>query len=624
MVRLTLLFKRLLLLLMIYQISRLIFLFVNYGYFESASFTGILMAFVTGLRFDLTVILMINFIFCLLHLVPTRLFFTNGMQTFLKYLFFISNIPFILLNCVDLEYFKYQGKRTTADLFDLFGMGEDMQNTIPQMAKDFWYVLLVFVLLSILLIYGYGQIRNKIKMPQTRYGIADWFVALLLGGLLILGARGGMQYKTLNIMSAARLSSPALVPLVLNTPFTVIRTYGKEPVEEKIYMSHEEALTYFNPHHHFQKQAPFKNQNVVIIILESFSSEYIGALNGGHGYTPFLDSLIGESLTFTRAFANAKKSIDGIPAIIASLPTLMPASYVSSPYNGNRLQSIAGILKSKNYSSAFFHGGNNGTMNFDNFTMITGFEKYYGRREYPGDDYDGNWGVFDEPFYYFFIDKCNGMKQPFVNVFFTLSSHHPYSIPAKQKGRFPKGSLPIHESIGYADFALQQFFGKAKQAPWFSNTLFVITADHTGPAERPEYNTSLGHYCIPILFYHPGDSLRGISARVTQQTDIIPGILDYLNYNEPFSAFGNSLFDTSNTPFAVNYNGTIFQAVDNDHLIQFDGDEPVAAFRYESDSLLINNVVSPNDPQQQHLLKTLQSVLQHYSTGMIRNELTPP
>lgn len=610
--------------LIIYQISRLIFLFVNYGYFESASFTGILMAFVTGLRFDLTVILMINFVFCILHLIPSRLFFNTGMQTFLKYLYFISNIPFILLNCVDLEYFKYQGKRTTADLFDLFGMGEDMQNTLPQMAKDFWYVLLVFVLLSFLLVYGYGKIRNKIKSPQTRYGITDWSVALLLGGLLILGARGGMQYKTLNIMSAARLSSPALVPLVLNTPFTVIRTYGKEPVEERTYMKNEEAVSYFNPHHHFQTRPAFKNHNVVIIILESFSSEYIGALNGGNGYTPFLDSLIGESLTFTRAFANAKKSIDGIPAIIASLPTLMPASYVSSPYNGNRLQSIAGILKSKKYSSAFFHGGNNGTMNFDNFTMITGFDKYYGRREYPGDDYDGNWGVFDEPFYYFFIDKCNAMKQPFVNVFFTLSSHHPYSIPKALGGRFPKGTLPIHESIGYADYALQQFFKKAKQTPWFNNTLFVVTSDHTGPADRPEYNTSIGHFSIPILFYHPGDSLKGIDNRVTQQTDIVPGILDYLNFDEPFSAFGNSMFDTSNSSFAVNYNGAIFQIIDKTHLVQYDGDEPVAAFRYASDSLLVKNVLNQKDQQQITLLKTLQAVLQQYAAGMVRNELTPP
>lgn len=610
--------------LMIYQISRLIFLIVNYSYFESASNAGILLAFVTGFRFDLTVILMINFIFSILHLIPTRWFFTNGMQLFLKYLFLISNIPFLLLNCVDLEYFKFQGKRTTADLFHLFGMGEDMQNTLPQMAKDFWYVLLVLVLLSLLLVYGYGKIRQKTKTADTRYGIADWTVALLLGGLLILGARGGMQYKTLNIMSAARLSSPALVPLVLNTPFTVIRTFGKEPVEEKIYMNHEEAVSYFNPHHHFQNRSTFKKHNVVIIILESFSTEYIGALNGGEGYTPFLDSLIGESLTFTRAFANAKKSIDGIPAIIASLPTLMPASYVSSPYNGNRLKSIAGILKSKNYTSAFFHGGNNGTMNFDNFTMMTGFDRYYGRREYPGDDYDGKWGVFDEPFYYFFIDKCNGMKQPFVNVFFSLSSHHPYSIPKALSGRFPKGNLPIHESIGYADFALQQFFEKAKLTPWFNNTLFVITADHTGPSEQPKYNTSLGHFSIPILFYHPGDSLKGIRDRVTQQTDIVPGILDYLNYDEPFNAFGNSMFDNTRLPFAINYNGTIFQAIDNDHLMQFDGDMPLATFRYNSDTLLVENVLNQKDAQQWHLLKTLQSVLQQYSAGMIHNELTPP
>jgi phosphoglycerol transferase MdoB-like AlkP superfamily enzyme len=388
-------------------------------------------------------------------------------------------------------------------------------------------------------------------------------------------------------------------------------------------MPQEEALKYFNKDHLFAGRDSFWSMNVVIIILESFSSEYIGAFNNGKGYTPFLDSLMKESLTFRHAYANAKKSIDGIPAVLAALPTLMPDSYISSPYNSNRLKSIAGILKSKGYSSAFFHGGNNGTMNFDNFTLISGFENYYGRREYPGTEYDGHWGVYDEPFYYFFLDKCSSMKQPFVNVFFTLSSHHPYSIPDHLKGRFPKGPLPIHESIGYADYALSKFFEKARTMPWFENTLFVLTSDHTGPAANPYYNTKSGIFRVPVVFYHPSGYLKGWPERITQQTDIVPGILDLLNYDEPFTAFGNSPFDTTAAPFAINFTGDAYHILDGRYMIQFDGTEVTGYYDYRKDPYLLINrqdSVMPSDPAMLH---TMKSVLQQYNRALIRNELTP-
>lgn len=413
------------------------------------------------------------------------------------------------------------------------------------------------------------------------------------------------------------------MPLVLNTPFTVIRTFGKTLIEEKKFMDQDKALTYFNKDHHFKSNEPFRPLNVVLIIMESFSAEYIGALNEGKGYTPFLDSLMNESLTFTNAYANAKKSIDGIPAVVASMPSLMPASYISTPYNSNKLNSIAGILAEKNYSSAFFHGGNNGTMNFDNFTRMTGFENYYGRREYPGQDYDGNWGIYDENFFDFFIDKCNEARQPFVNTFFSLSSHHPYSIPDHLKDRFPDGDLPIHKSIGYADYSLRHFFESARATDWYDQTLFVITADHTGPASTAKFNTKSGMFRIPIVFYKPGSNLKGWSERVTQQTDIIPGILDYLHFDRPFSAFGNSMLDTTLVPFAINYPGDLYQILGDDYLVQFDGTEITGAFAYKTDFLLMKNIYSPENQDQVYLTELLKSFIQQYNSALIRNKLTP-
>ncbi|MBK7967816.1 MAG: sulfatase-like hydrolase/transferase [Bacteroidetes bacterium] len=619
--RSTLFIKRILLLLFIYQLCRLLFFIVNYSYFTTSSVSEIVLAFFLGIRFDIVVAVVLNIPFILFHFLPFQAFSGRIWQRALKLYFFIINIPFLLLNCVDLEYFKFQGKRTTADLFQLFAMGDDMQNTIPRMALDFWYVILCFVVLSVIFVWGYNKIKVK-PAPVNDQKLIQWILILPVILITGIGFRGGIQYKPLGILAAAKHTTPPLVPLVLNTPFTVIKTFGKVLIDEKNYLPESELTTYFDKVHSYKKHEPFHPRNVIIIILESFSSEYIGYLNNGKGYTPFLDSLSTHCISFNNAYANAKKSIDGIPAVVASMPTLMPASYITSPYNGNRLHSIAALLKQKGYSSGFFHGGNNGTMGFDNFASMTGFDAYYGRKEYPGKDYDGNWGIFDENFYAFFTDKMNKMPQPFVTTFFSLSSHHPYSLPEHLKNNFPKGSLPIHESIGYADYSLQQFFKKAQATSWYKNTLFVITSDHTGPSAIPYYQTKAGMFRTPILFYLPYADLKGTNTKTTQQTDIVPGILDLLNYDNSFIAFGNSPFDSTRNGFAVNYTGDSYQIIGEKQLIQFDGQEVIGYYDYKNDSLLTQNKIGKNSPPDSILLKSLQSILQQYNHSLIKNQLT--
>lgn len=611
-----------LVLLAIYQLSRLAFLLANSGYFSAASTGDLIHAFFSGFRFDLNIILILNAPFVLFHLLPLTGFYTRTWQSCLKWYFFLTNIPVMLLNCIDLEYFKYQGKRTTADLFGLFTMGDDMQNTLPQMARDFWYVLVVFAILAVLTVFLYSRIKVPAATPQTHLTL-QWLLIVPASALVVVGARGGLQLKPLGILSAAANTPPTLVPLVLNTPFTVFKTLGKDLLEEKKYFPEKVALRYFNKDHRYTGRPPFQPKNVVIIILESFSAEFVGTLNNGKGYTPFLDSLAAEGMLFTNGYANAKKSIDGIPSVLAALPTLMPASYITSPYNGNKLHSIAAMLRPKGYTSAFFHGGNNGTMGFDNFTSMSGFSHYYGRKEYPGNDYDGHWGIFDENFYHFFISKMNEMKPPFVTSFFSLSSHHPYTIPAHLKNRFPKGPLPIHESIGYADYALASFFREASKTNWYANTLFVITSDHTGPSAIPFYQTKTGMFRVPILYFMPGSALKGRNSRTTQQTDIIPGILDLLNYDLPFTAFGNSPFDTTSQGMAFNYPGDVYQAMNQHQLLQFDGSNVIGVYHPENDSLLQNNLVQKPGSVDSVLLSTLQSVLQQFESALVKNKLIP-
>ncbi|MEP7169056.1 MAG: LTA synthase family protein, partial [Bacteroidota bacterium] len=621
--RLKILLKRLLILFFLYSLCRLIFFLFNYSYFSSGTFSEIVKSFFFGIRFDAAAIVITNCLFIFLSVLPINTWNKSGYQLVLKTIFIIVNVVCLLFQCVDFGYFRFIAKRTTAELFRILALGNDTQNTVPRIVLDFWYVLLIFIFIIFLMVRWYSKIsiRQSTVTKKLSVQLSCWLLVIFITASGILISRGGIQLKPLSIISAAKYSTAQNAQLVLNTPFTIIKTLGKIELDDVKYMDDDSCKKYFSLYHQYKKTQPFKNLNVVVIILESFSKEYIGGLNNYEGYTPFLDSLMKEGFVFTNAFANAKKSIEGIPAVVASIPALMNEPYITSAYNANKINSLASLLKEKGYESGFFHGGNNGTMGFDNFAKAAGFDFYKGRNEYGPNDYDGNWGVYDETFYNYFVSEMNKMKSPFMTCMFSISSHHPYSIPDKYKGKFKKGTLPIHESIRYADYSLKTFFENASHQTWFDNTLFVLTADHTGPAEFAKYQTKKGIYEIPILFYRHNSNLKGRSDLVTQQSDILPSVLDLLNFDKPFSAYGNSVFDSTVTHWAANFMSDSYQLIADENMIQFDGEKNIGLYSYKTDTLLRKNMLSENRVEAEKNSLLLKSIIQQFNHAMIHNEI---
>lgn len=623
MLQLRILLKRVSILLLLYFLSRLVFWVIYRKYFADNSVLDLLFAFVQGIRFDLSAIVYSNCIFILFHLLPWKFFYTKSYQLGLKILFYAVNIPALLLNSIDLPFFRYTLKRTTIDQLHIqaLGGGEDTWNTLPKLVGDFWYVLLVLALLVIVGEFFYR--KTKITSMQGHHPRRH--LAIVLPAILIftIAARGGTQYRPLGLMHAAAYS-PKNSQLILNTVFTVMQTSFKTALQEPPYFNQQELDQRYTLRHIPTNKTPFRKFNVVLILLENFSKEYVGALNNYPGYTPFLDSLSRESLVFPNAFANAKRSIEGIPACISSLPALMNEPFITSAYWGNPFESLPEVLRKKNYHTVFFHGGNNGTMGFDNFCKAAGFNEYIGRNEYPDQaDYDGVWGIADEPFFRYTAQHLGTLPKPFMACLFSISSHHPFEVPAKFKGRFPEGTLPIHPTVGYTDMALRAFFANASKQAWFDSTLFIITADHTGPSDVSDYQNDLGKYAVPMLYYQHNSTLKGRSERITQQIDILPTVLDLLKFDQPYNAFGQSAVDSSLTPFAINYSNELYQYLEGDYMLQFSGDHALSLFDFRKDHLLQNNLLNSQKTLTDSLVLKVKAIAQRYNQAMIKNALLP-
>ncbi|MES2681057.1 MAG: LTA synthase family protein [Bacteroidota bacterium] len=619
--QLQILLKRISICYLAYFICRLSFFLINKSYFPGTGLSDFLKISFFGLRFDSFSIVVSNCLFILLSILPFNFFFKRGYQLFLKWLFFITNAVFLSANFIDAGYFPFIHKRSTYDLFLQIGGQSDLGKLLPQFLRDFWWILIIYLGLLTGLAFLYKKIKVDVVSPYQKAGFKQWglvFVCFLLAaGFSFLGVRGGLQRIPIDIVNAGALTEPEETPIVLNTPFTLIKSVDRQALEDYDFYTASELKKSYDPVHHF-KDATFTKQNVVVLILESFSKEYT-KLGKTRSITPFLDSLMNHSLVITNGFSNGTRSIEGIPAILSSLPSLMDNPFINSIYANNEQTSIASVLNKEGYETAFFHGGINGTMNFDSWAASAGYRQYFGKNEYKNDaDFDNFWGIWDEPFLQYSVKKMEEMKEPFHTAVFTLSSHHPYFVPAQYKNKFPKGQLENTESIEYADYALKQFFASAKKTKWYNNTIFVLTADHASISEHPFFSNVVGNLTIPILFFDPKNSLAGQYNRAFSQMDILPSTLELLGYNKPFFSFGQSYLSQKKAA-SYYYSGGGYYFYNDSMMYCIINNKVHSAFNYKNDSSLTTNVANRDLKTDSLVFSQFKPFIQTYNHTLINN-----
>ena len=621
-----LLLQRLSIVLLIYILCRVIFYLFNTQAFSSVSAGNLFLLSLYGLRFDISAILYINLLFIALHLLPLPQRDTPEYQLLLKVVFYIPNSAALLLSVADFEYFKYSLKRSAADVA---GFSFDIFNLLPQFIIDYWGLFLLFSALLAFMEFLYRKTAiRQFNKARANYPL-QFFLLVLFTGITIIGARGGLQKKPITPITSLQYVDVSVSALVTNTPFQFIHSFSQARPLPKQYFP-EAAL---NNEFRFCRKTDFHDStivplprardNIVILILESFSQEYMGIYGAQKSSTPFLDSLGKNGLVYKNMFANGTRSVEGIPAICASIPSLMDGNFIYSIYQTNKIDGIGNLLKKTGYSTAFFHGGINGTFNFDSFSRLAGFDNYFGKNEYNNEkDFDGNWGIYDGPFFQFTAEKLSEMNAPFCAVLFSLSSHHPYLIPEDRKQQFDSIKEPFRRSLRYTDFSLQQFFETASQSKWFENTLFVITADHKGPALNDYSYTWTGQYGIPLILFKHNSAIKGSADFVVQQADIVPGILDYTGYPYPFCSFGESVFRNAQQRYVYQYMSGTSQIIDRNYILHFDGNNAVAMYKHvkwQHPEPILKDTLPL---EQERLEKRLKTILQIYNSALVKNQMS--
>jgi len=617
-----------------YTCCRLLFVYFNNDLLQIDNFLQLIKLLYYGIRFDSMSIVYFNSIFILLSIIPFKINTSKIYQDVLIWIYFIFNGIGMLLNFIDFEYYRFNLNRLMSSFLEAIESEPNKYELIIHYIFDYYHILIIYLTILFVWIFLYKMVKhkNQISFRNKNYYLSSLFIFLLSATFCVMGARGGDLKKSTRpitiIDSMDNVNNPQHADIILNTPFTILKTLFKKPFKLINKFNNDEILNELNTIKQYNRVLNDNSPNVIIFILESMGREYWGSMNKERkimdfkGFTPFLDSLAEHSLVFSNAFATSRKSIHAMPSILAGIPSF-EISYTSTPYSKQKIESIVSIANSMDYNTSFFHGASNGSMGFLGFSNTLGFKNYYGRNEFNNDDeYDGYWGIWDEPFLQFTKETLDNKKQPFLATVFTITSHEPYVIPKKYNNRFNQGVIPMHRSVLYTDFSIRKFFDTSKNSDWFKNTVFLFTADHSNQSYYPYYQKTINRFANPIMIYIPNSEFKGEINTLASHLDIYPTIVDLIGYKKPFRSWGKSLITPDNmNSMVINYLGGGSYFIMNDSLISVHNGEKAIGFYDIQDKNFKNNLIHKRDKKMNNLERKGSMFLQDYFNRIIKGEM---
>lgn len=612
-----------LLLAVLFALLRLLLVLRNPQLAAEVPAATLLHSFLVGLRFDLAVssYLLIPLFLAVLLLRGRR---RGGALA----AFFALLAGLLLLGVAEAEFYREFESRFNALVFEYLGQPA----TVGGMIWDGYPVLrYLAVWLTFAMIAGFAmrllyrrllQGTTAPAKPTVRAKLLRVMGSTVMLTLMVFASRGGFAHEPLRWGDAFFSESPFANHLALNGMFTLGRSAW-----DKIYSKQESWVKALPPDEAraltramvvqpdevlLDESLPLlrratgatssvalrptdKPVNVVVILMESFSARTVGALGSPRGLTPEFDRLAQEGILFERAFSNGTHTHQGVYASLTSFPNLPGYEYLMKMMEANQeFSSLPMLFSRHDYQTLFLYNGQFSWDNKEGFFRQHGMERFIGTGEYRDPTFvDPVWGVSDHDVFTRANQEFRAMDQsgPFFSAILTLSNHAPFNLP--QPLPFARiasddGLEGRWNGIRYADWALGEFFRRARQEDYFDHTLFVVTGDHGFGLPPMITGMQLERFHVPLLFYAPGlIGDRGERRQtVASQVDIGPSILGLLGLDEPHQGWGRNLFSPQlrDPGFAVikpSGGEERVALVEDDHLLLVAPKEKPQLFRFD-------------------------------------------
>jgi len=600
--------------LVLFSIFRVILLATNLDTIvqTSPSWTVILKAFWMGIRFDLVISSYILILPALLHIVSQ---FVGRQPVWLHrfifyYVFVLFSIAFII-GTVDIPYFNQFNERFSIGAFAWVDSPSFVLSMI--LNEPTFAIYIVPIVGSIYLFYR--RFRSIYRRTSTYTRAHRWPVAIglsvciLLG--MFLGIRGRYQKKSpIRVGTAYFSDNSFLNKLGLNPTFTLIKSYLNstssqyaqidlmEPqaaiAKTRAFYNITDTL-YTSPiARHQGHDTSTVSPNVIFILMESMSAAYMNSYGNTQNMTPFLDSLAHESLFFKNTYSAGIHTFNGIFSALHSQPALyrQHTMKVVRDYDG-----ISRALKRYGYHTSYYTTHDGQFDNVEGFLYNNFFDAVYTEDHYPSSEAKTNLGVPDDYMFRFSIPHLNQLAKnqtPFFVVYMTSSNHAPFYIPEYFKSKF---SDKKEQVVEYSDWALADFLTKAKDQPWYDNTLFVLMADH-GRALYPVYDIAINYFYSPLIFHSPRYIQSRLDLRIASQLDAFPTTMSLLG--KPFvnNTLGIDLINQSRPYVVLNADSKV-GVIDSVYFcIMKQGGEKLELYRYQEKDLRDYATEQPVKAQQ--------------------------
>ncbi len=544
---------------LIFIFFRILFLFSVLPTSSSSNFGEVLFSLVAGYRLDIstaTYFVIIPFLITCILIIG----YDTILSKILKWYSSILILLVITLSLSNIILFKYWGTLLNSRGLAYVAQPKEMLASVS--TGELFLILIIIIFLFLLIRFFYNRFVHREFEKINGTTKHRLFASLILLPLLVIGLRGGIQLIPVNESAATFSTNRTLNQVAVNNIWYLGHNLSQSGISQKNpyqWMAENKASGIVHDLINKKEKKPFpvfnlkEKPNVVVILLESWTADVIEPLGGLPGVTPVFNQLCKNGLLFSSVYSSGFRTDQALVSVLSGFPSQPNNSIIRFPDKTSALPSITREFKNAGYTTSFYYGGETGFANMNTYLVSSGFDNITSIRAFESNKLNSKWGAHDE----FVLQKqaadLSNAANPFFSVLLTLSTHEPFEVPVLTPFNGDTESERFKKAAWYCDYSLGKFFDKVKTEPWFSNTLFLLVADHGHklPLNRDFIDPKIRK--IPVLIYSPllKPEFRGTQNNfLSAQHDIASTLLTALNMPCDNFKWSNNMLDSARTNFA--------------------------------------------------------------------------